>query len=141
MAGTIAQERLVAATSTGFGVLGLLLAAVGIFGVAASTVAQRTAELGIRMALGAGRWAVIREALRETLQVVVAGLAAGLVAATIAVRLVAALVGDLLFGLTATDTITVIGSGLVMLAVALAACLLPVRRAIAIDPLAAIREP
>ncbi len=141
MAGTIAQERLVAATSTGFGVLGLLLAAVGIFGVAASTVAQRTAELGIRMALGASRWAVIREALRETLQVVVAGLAAGLVAATIAVRLVAALVGDLLFGLTATDTITVIGSGLVMLAVALAACLLPVRRAIAIDPLAAIREP
>jgi putative ABC transport system permease protein len=141
MARTIAKERLVAATSTGFGLLGMLLAAVGIFGVAASTVAQRTSELGIRMALGAGRWAVIREALRETIQVFAAGLAAGLVAAVVTVRLVAALVGDLLFGLTATDTATVIGSAFVMLAVALAACLLPVRRAVTIDPLSAIREP
>ena len=71
---SVASERLVAAASTAFSLLGALLASVGLFGVAAATVAQRTPELGIRMALGAGRWAVIREALGETLQVFAAGL-------------------------------------------------------------------
>ena len=80
IARSVARERLVAMTSTAFSLLGALLASIGIFGVAAATVAQRTTELGIRMALGAGRWTVVREALGETLQVFAAGLAAGLVA-------------------------------------------------------------
>jgi ABC-type antimicrobial peptide transport system permease subunit len=92
------------------------------------------------MALGAGRWTVVREALGETLQVFAAGLAAGLVLAAIAVRLTATVVGDLLFGVTATDTATAAGAALVMLLVATAACLLPARRAVSIDPLAAIRD-
>ena len=140
IARSVARERLVATTSTAFSLLGVLLASIGIFGVAAATVAQRTTELGIRMALGAGRWAVVREALGETLQVFAAGLAAGLVLAAIAVRVTATLVGDLLFGVTATDTATVAGAALVMLLVAVAACLLPARRAVSIDPLAAIRD-
>jgi predicted permease len=137
---SVAKERLVAAISASFGLLGLLLASVGIFGVAASTVSRRTPELGIRMALGAGRWTVVRDALRETTLVVAAGLGAGIAAAAMAVRLGAALVGDLLFGLSATDAATVVGAALVMLIVGTAACALPARRAASIDPLAAIRE-
>jgi predicted permease len=140
MARSVARERLVATTSAAFSLLGVLLASIGIFGVAAATVAQRTTELGIRMALGAGRWAVVREALSETLSVFAAGLAAGLVLAAIAVRATATVVGDLLFGVTATDTATVAGAAVVMLLVAAAACLLPARRAVSIDPLAAIRD-
>jgi predicted permease len=138
---SVAKERLVAAISAGFGLLGLLLASVGIFGVAASTVARRTPELGIRMALGADRWTVVRDALRETMLVIVAGLGAGIAAAAMAVRLGAALVGDLLFGLSASDAATVAGAALVMLIVGAAACALPGRRAARIDPLAAIRDP
>ena len=88
---------------------------------------------GHRMALGAGRWTVVREVLGETLQVFAAGLAAGLVLAAIAVRLTATVVGDSLFGVTATDTATVAGAALVMLLVATMACLLPARRAVSID--------
>jgi putative ABC transport system permease protein len=137
----VAREQLVAATSTGFSLVGLLLASVGIFGVAASTVARRTSDIGIRMALGASRWTVIREALRDTLLTFAAGLAGGIVAAVAAARLAAPFVGDLLFGLAPTDAATLAGAGLVMLLVAVAACVLPARRAVRIDPLAAIREP
>jgi len=137
----IARERLVAATSAGFGLIGLLLASVGIFGVAASTVARRTADIGIRMALGASRRAVLGEALRDTALTFAAGLAAGVAGTWLALRLAAPIVGDLLYGLTPTDTLTLAGAAVVMLAVAGAACLLPARRAVRIDPLTAIREP
>jgi ABC-type antimicrobial peptide transport system permease subunit len=137
---SIARERLVAALSGFFSVLGLLLAAVGIFGVASFSVAQRTSELGIRMALGAGRLAVIRESMRETLVVVAAGLAAGVVAAVVAVRVTSSLIANLLFGLSPADAVTIVAAVLVMAAVALIACVLPARRATRIDPLAAIRS-
>jgi predicted permease len=137
---SIATERIVAATSAFFSLLGLLLAAIGIFGVASYTVAQKTPELGIRMALGAGRWSVIREALRDTMLVFAAGLAAGIVAAIAAVRLTASFVSDLLFGLTAADAANVVGAIFVMVVVTLAACILPARRATRIDPLTAIRH-
>jgi ABC-type lipoprotein release transport system permease subunit len=137
---SIAKERMVAATSAFFSLLGLLLASIGIFGVASYTVAQKTNELGIRMALGAGRWSVIRESLRETLLVFGAGLAAGVIAAIAAVKLTASFIADLLFGLTATDAANIVGAVLLMVVVALAACILPARRATRIDPLAAIRH-
>src|SRR6266542_1803365 len=137
---SVVKERMVAAASAFFSLLGLLLASIGVFGVASYTVAQRTNELGIRMALGASQWSVIRESLRETMIVFGAGLVAGIVAAIAAVRLTSTFVSDLLFGLTATDITNMIGAVLLMVVVALAACILPARRATRIDPLTAIRE-
>ena len=136
----LARERMVAATSTFFSLLGLLLAMIGIFGVASYTVAQRTNELGIRMALGAGRGRVVVESLRETMLVFAAGLAVGIVAATIVVRVAASMISELLFGLTPTDGLTIVGAGIAMIAVAALACVLPARHATRIDPLAAIRH-
>jgi len=136
----LSTERIVAATSAFFSLLGLLLASIGIFGVASYTVAQKTNELGIRMALGAGRWSVIRESLRDTMLVFVAGLAAGIVAALLAVRFTASFISELLFGLTAADAANVAAAIVVMIVVALAACVLPARRATRIDPLTAIRH-
>jgi predicted permease len=136
----IAKERMVAATSAFFSLLGLVLVSIGIFGVASYTVAQRTNELGIRTALGANRWSVIRESLRDTMHVFAAGLAAGIIAALAAVRLTASFISDLLFGLTAADVVNIVGAVLLMVAVALAACILPARRATRIDVLTAIRD-
>ena len=136
----IAKERMVAATSAFFSLLALLLVSIGIFGVASFTVAQRTSELGIRMALGASRWSVIRESLRDTMQVFGAGLAAGIIAAIVAVRLTASFISDLLFGLTPADVANIVAAVLVTVAVALAACILPARRATRIDVLTAIRN-
>jgi ABC-type antimicrobial peptide transport system permease subunit len=136
----IAKERMVAAISAFFGLLGLSLACMGLFGVASSTVTQRTNELGIRMALGADRWSVVREALRDTMLVFGAGLTAGVIAAILAVRVTASFIADLLFGLTPTDATNMAGAVLVMIGVAWAACILPARRATRIDPLAAIRH-
>ncbi len=136
---TLAQERMVAATSAFFGLLGLLLASIGIFGVAASTVSQKTTELGIRMALGADRWSIVRESLRDTMVVFAAGLVAGLILAIAAVRLTSSFIAELLFGLTATDAVSIVAAVLVMIAVALIACILPAHRATRIDPITAIR--
>jgi len=135
----IATERMVAGTSTFFGALGLLLVSIGIFGVASYAVAQRTNELGIRMALGAGRWTVVRESLRETMSTFAVGLGAGTLVAIAAVRFAGGLISDLLFGLSAADAATVAGAVLVMVGVALAACIVPARHATRIDPLRAIR--
>jgi ABC-type antimicrobial peptide transport system permease subunit len=136
----IAKERMVATTSAFFGLLGLLLVSIGVFGVASYTVAQRTTELGIRTALGASRWSVIRESLRDTMQVFGIGLAAGIIAAIVAVRLTASFISDLLFGLTAADVANFVAAVLVIVAVALAACILPARHATRIDVLTAIRN-
>jgi predicted permease len=136
---SIARERMVAATSAFFSLLGVLLVSIGIFGVASYSVAQRTTEIGIRMALGAGPWSVIRESLRDTMLVFGAGLAAGIAAAVVAVRLSANVVTDLLYGLEATDAANVVAAVLLMVAVAVAACILPARRATSVDPLTAIR--
>jgi predicted permease len=136
----LSTERMVAATSAFFALLGLLLVSIGIFGVASYTVSQKTSELGIRMALGAGRWTVIRESLRDTMLVFGAGLAGGIIAAVVAVRLTESVIADLLFGLTPTDATNMVGAVLLMVVVAVAACILPARRATRIDPLAAIRH-
>jgi predicted permease len=136
----IARERMVATISAFFSGLGLLLASIGIFGVASYTVAQRAKELGIRRALGAGRWSVIRESLRETVVVLGLGLTGGAIAALVLVRLAASVVSNLLFGLTATDAVNIVIAVAVMVTVALAACVLPAYRATTIDPLMGIRN-
>ena len=136
----IAKERMVATISGFFSLLGLMIASIGIFGVASYTVARRTKELAIRRALGAGRWSVIREALRETIVVFGLGLIAGIATAAVAVRFAATYIQDLLYGLTATDSANITAAVSVMVAVAMAACLLPAYRATRIDPLVGIRE-
>ena len=136
----IAKERMVAALSAFFSFLGLLLASIGIFGVASYAVAQRTKELAIRRALGADRWSVIRESLRETMVVFGLGLALGTLAAIAAVRVTDSLIADLLFGLTATDAGNIAAAVTVMVTLALAACVLPAHRATTIDPLAGLRD-
>jgi len=136
----IATERMVASVSAGFSLLGVLLAAIGIFGVASYTVAQRTNELGLRMALGAGRGRVIVESLRETTLVLAVGLVAGLAAAILAARVAGSAIAGLLFGVTPADAFTMVAAGVAMIVVAAAACAIPARRATGIDPLTAIRH-
>jgi len=136
---SIAQERMVAATSGFFGVLALVLSAIGVFGVASFTVARRTNEFGVRIALGAGRWDVIRESLQETVLVFGMGLIVGAALAFVGTRLAASMIAGLLFGLTATDWTNIAGTGLVLCAVAIAACTIPAIRATRIDPVEAIR--
>jgi len=135
----LATERMVAGTSAFFGLLALLLVSIGIFGVASYAVAQRTTELGIRMALGAGRWAVIRESLSDTLRVLGVGLAAGTLGAIAAVRFASRFISDLLFGLGPADAASIAAAVLIMAVVAIAACIVPARHATRIDPLRAIR--
>jgi predicted permease len=136
---SIARERLVAMTSAFFGVLGLALTGIGLFGVAAFAVARRTSELGLRIALGATPWGVIRESLRETMRVFVWGLVAGSVGAFLAARLAGRFISGLLFGLEPADWTNVAGAVLLMLSIAVAACVVPALRASRTDPLRAIK--
>ena len=140
LARSIARERMVAATSGFFGFTGLLLAGIGLFGVAASAVARRRRELGLRLALGASRKNVVAEALRGTALVFAGGLAAGLVAVAIVSRAVDHLIAGLLIGLRATDWMVVGASTIAMLMVAALAAILPALRAARVDPLTAIRS-
>jgi putative ABC transport system permease protein len=129
------QERLIAWLSTFFGALALLLAAIGLFGIASSAVVRRRTEIGIRMALGAQRGDVVRLALRQTILATVAGLAIGLAAAALLTRYLE----TMLFGITPLDPVTFVAAPLVLAIVALIACVLPARRATAIDPMVALR--
>jgi predicted permease len=129
-------ERLIAQLSTLFGGLALLLAAIGLYGVLSYAVAQRTGEIGIRMALGAQRRAVTGMILRETGFLIVIGVAAGVPASLACGRLLQ----STLFGLKPADPITLAGALGVMLLVAAVAGYLPARRASRVDPLVALRH-
>lgn len=118
-----------------FAALALVLAAVGIFGVISYSVAQRTQELGIRRALGADSWSVMRLVLMQGLGLAGIGLAVGLAGAFAVTRLL----GSLLFQVTATDPITYSAVAAILIAVALLASYLPARRASAVDPMVALR--
>jgi predicted permease len=117
------------------GVLALLLAAIGLYGVMSYSVAQRTREIGIRMALGAGRGSVMGLVLKQGVTLVSAGVVLGLGAAFAITRLLA----SLLFGVSAADPITFVGTSAVLLIVALLASYVPARRATKVDPIIALR--
>ena len=129
------QQRFVALLLGLLAGLALLLAAVGIYGVIAHSVAQRTHELGIRMALGAGSRNVLNMVLGEGLRVALAGVAVGLIGAWGVTRFIA----SLLYGVRPTDPATFTLAPLVLIAVALAACYIPARRATKVDPMVALR--
>ncbi|MBO0862070.1 MAG: ABC transporter permease [Chloracidobacterium sp.] len=130
------QERLLAELSGFFGLLALLLACIGLYGVMSYNVARRTHEIGVRMALGAQRVDVVRLVMRATMSLVVVGLIAGLGAALATTRLIA----SLLYGLTPNDPLTIGLAGLLLVIVAALAGYLPARRAARVDPMIALRH-
>jgi predicted permease len=133
--GTLRQEHTFAVLSTLFGGLALGLCCVGLFGVTAYSVARRTQEIGIRMALGAPRSQVFWLFLRQTLGLVVIGMAIGTPIALVCAKFVK----SLLFGLTPGDPASLATALLMLAGVAAVACLLPARRATKVDPMVALR--
>lgn len=119
-----------------FGVLGLVLAAIGIYGVMAYSVSQRTREIGIRMAIGAGAGDVVALVMRQGLRLVVIGAAIGMAAAFAASRAL----GSVLYGGGQNDVLTFVAVPLVLVATAMLATWAPARRAAGTDPLAALRQ-
>jgi putative ABC transport system permease protein len=135
ISGSIAQPRLNAMLVTMFAAIALLLAAAGIFGVMSYSVAQRTQEIGIRIALGAQRYDVLRLIVLQGMRFVGAGLVLGLLGVFVCSRLLQ----SFLFGIGATDPRTIVVVTLTLSAVALIACLVPARRATLVDPIKALR--
>jgi ABC-type antimicrobial peptide transport system permease subunit len=133
---SLSQERLTAALATGLGLLALVLAAIGIYGVLSFSVARRTREIGIRMALGARSERVAWLVVRESLLLAAAGIAIGASGALALGRLAA----SLLFGVTANDPITFGLTAIVLASVATAAALSPAWRASKLDPAATLRS-
>jgi predicted permease len=131
----IGNERLTMVLMISFAALALLMAAIGVFGVTAYSVSQRTHELGVRMALGAKPSSVLALVLRQEMGACLAGIAAG----TIGALLLASLLESLLFGVTARDAATVSTAAFVLLGVTAIACLIPARRATRVDPVTALR--
>ena len=132
---TIGKPRALATLTTISGIIGLLLACVGLCGVVSYDTARRIPEIGVRMALGARRSDVLRLVMRETLVVVILGTGFGLALALAASRLMA----SVLFGITPTDPFAIGSAAAVLIGVALAAAYLPARRAAHLDPTRALR--
>jgi len=132
---SLGQRRFAMQVVALFGVLALLLASIGIYGVMAYSVNQRTREIGIRVALGASSGTILRWVLRQGLLLIAIGVGTGLLAAFALMRLLR----GLLFGVGTTDVFTYVALAAVLAIVALLACYIPARRATKIDPLVALR--
>ncbi len=135
VAESVAQRRFQMNLILLFAVAALLLASLGIYGVVSYSVAQRTNEMGVRMALGARPAAICHMVLRQNLLPVAIGLGAGVIASMALGRLL----GSLLFGVSTGDPITILGVVGLLSAVAAAATLIPARRATHVDPVTALR--
>ena len=132
---TIVPQRLFASLSAAFGVLGALLAVIGLYGLLAYTVTRRTHEIGIRMALGAESADVMRIVVRDALWMICAGLAIGAPLAFWGKRIAASLIPDL----PVANQLPIVVAAAVMITVGLIAAYLPARRAMSVDPLIALR--
>jgi putative ABC transport system permease protein len=132
---SVAQPRLNLVLLAAFATLALVLAGVGIYGVMAYSVTQRTHEIGIRMALGAQHEDVMRLVITQGLKLAALGVGIGLVAALGVTRFMS----SLLFGVQATDPVTFALVALALTGIALAACFVPARRAMRVNPIVALR--
>jgi predicted permease len=132
---SVGLERLTVVLVGGFGLLALVLASVGIYGVISYSVTQRTREIGVRMALGAGPAEILGMVLRNGLFLTLGGVALGLATGLGLTRLIR----SLLFGVSVTDPVTFVTVPLILTAVAALACLIPARRAARVDPIVALR--
>ena len=135
---TLSMERMFAKLLTLFGLIAQQLAAIGLYGVMAYGVSQRTHEIGIRMALGANRRNVLMMVVRQGMVLTLVGIAIGLVAAYVVTKYLESLT-SMLFGVEARDPWTFAFIGVLLGVVALVACLVPARRATKVDPLTALR--
>jgi predicted permease len=133
---TLVQERLIGTVASFFGLLSLLLTCIGLYGIMAYAVSQRTHELGIRMALGARHSTVLWMVLRQGMKLVLLGVGLGLAVS----RAGTGIVASQLFDVTPTDSVTFTVVPLLLLIVALLACFVPARRATKVDPLVALRS-
>ena len=132
---SLAPQRFNLALVVLFAVLAIFLAAVGVYGVLSYSISQRTREIGVRIALGAQRGRVLRMAVGEGMKLAILGTAAGMVGGFLLTRLMA----SLLFGITAHDPLTFAAVGVVVAVVSFAACYIPARRAMRVDPIVALR--
>jgi putative ABC transport system permease protein len=132
---TLAARRFTLALLSGFSVVAIVLASVGLYGLVSFSVSERTTEIGIRLALGAGRESVVGLVMRQGMTIALAGLAAGVAASVVLTRYL----GTMLFGVTATDPVTYALLGAAVALVSAVACYVPARRATRVDPLVAIR--
>ena len=133
---TLSRERLFVVLTSAFGVLALVLASIGIYGLMAHGVSRRTNEIGVRIALGAERRDVVVMILREASSLAVAGAAMGVVSAAALSRYIRAM----LFGITPADPATIAVAVAAMMLVALLAAWLPARKASQLDPMIALRH-
>jgi putative ABC transport system permease protein len=136
MAGSVAYRRFVMLVMTGFGAFALFLAALGVYGVLAYAVERRRREIGVRMALGAGRAQVVRLIASDGARAVVPGVVLGVAGALLLTRTMR----TMLYGVAPTDLLAFAGGLAALLAAAILACVVPARRASRVDPMAAMRS-
>jgi putative ABC transport system permease protein len=129
------QQKMASSLIGAFGVMAAFLAALGLYGVISHSISQRTHEIGIRMALGAQPAQVLRMVMREGMLLTATGIAGGILAAAALARLL----GSLLFEIKASDPATFVAVAALLAIVSLAACYIPARRAMKVDPIVALR--